>query len=189
MINVATNVSLLDLFIEFFKIGLIMFGGGYGGIGIYYRIVVEEKKWISQEDFLRILGIAESTPGPIAINAATWIGYELKSIPGSIAATLGVVFPAYLTTLIIVLALRPYMDHWIAKALFRGVNVAVLAIILYAFVSLSRSIFLKTGLLDLVAVIIFVFAIVLMFLFKTHPVIIIVSTGVLSLLLKTLFGV
>jgi len=63
----------------FLKIGFIMFGGGYGGIGIYYRILVEEKKWISEEEFLSIIGIAESTPGPIAINAATWVGYELRA--------------------------------------------------------------------------------------------------------------
>lgn len=189
MNQMSANISLLDLFIEFLKIGFIMFGGGYGGIGIYYRIVVEEKRWISQEDFLRILGVAESTPGPIAINAATWIGYELKNIPGSIVATLGVVFPAYITTLIIVIMLRPYMDHWIAKALFRGINIAVLAIILYALVSLSRSMFLKTGVVDSIAVSLFVLIAVLMFLFKPHPVLIIAFAGVLSLLLKTLFGI
>lgn len=181
-------VSYLELFLEFLKIGFIMFGGGYGGIGIYYRVLVEEKKWISEEEFLTIVGIAESTPGPIAINAATWVGYELKGVLGSIVATVGVVLPSYIVILGIVMAIRPYIDHWVAKAFFRGVNAAVLAIILYALLRLTNSVVLRDNAVDWVAALIFtIFSLVLLFT-KVNPVLIIVLGGVLSLIVRTILG-
>ncbi|MEM0099781.1 MAG: chromate transporter [Desulfurococcaceae archaeon] len=180
----STMVSYLELFLEFLKIGFIMFGGGYGGIGIYYRVLVEEKKWISEEEFLSIIGIAESTPGPIAINAATWVGYVLKGIPGSILATLGIVLPCYIVILGIVMSLRPYMDHWIAKAVFRGINAAVLAIILYALIRLANSTLVKSGVVDFVATSMFIIFAILMLTLKLHPIVVIGSAALISLLIK-----
>lgn len=179
-------VSYLELFLEFLKLGFIMFGGGYGGIGIYYKALVEEKKWISEEEFLTIIGIAESTPGPIAINAATWIGYTLKGVLGSIVATWGIVLPSYIVILGIVTALRPYMDHWVAKAVFRGINAAVLAIILYAFIRLAQSVILRGGFIDWITVFIFVLFSLLLLLMRLNPVIAIVSSAAISLLAKLL---
>ena len=181
-------VTYLELFLEFLKIGFIMFGGGYGGIGIYYRVLVEEKKWISEDEFLSIIGIAESTPGPIAINAATWVGYVLKGVPGSIVATLGVVIPCYVVILGIVMFLRPYMDHWVAKAIFRGINAAVLAIILYALIKLANSALIKSGVIDWVSIVIFAAFTVLLLTLKLHPALVIASAALISLLLK-LIGV
>ncbi len=182
-------MSYLELFLVFLKIGFIMFGGGYGGIGIYYRILVEEKKWISEEEFLSIIGIAESTPGPIAINAATWIGYELKGLPGSLIATFGVVLPSYIIILGIVTVLRPFMDHYIAKAFFRGVNAAVLAIILYAFLRLASSMMLKTGGFDYIVFIVFIVAFAILFGLKVNPVLVIILSAATSLVLKILFNI
>jgi chromate transporter len=181
-------VTYLELFLEFLKIGFIMFGGGYGGIGIYYRVLVEEKKWISEDEFLSIIGIAESTPGPIAINAATWVGYVLKGVPGSIVATLGVVIPCYVVILGIVMSLRPYMDHWVAKAIFRGINAAVLAIILYALIKLANDALIKSGVIDWVSIVIFAAFTVLLLTLKLHPALVIASAALISLLLK-LIGV
>jgi len=181
-------VTYLELFLEFLKIGFIMFGGGYGGIGIYYRVLVEEKKWISEDEFLSIIGIAESTPGPIAINAATWVGYVLKGVPGSIVATLGVVIPCYVVILGIVMFLRPYMDHWVAKAIFRGINAAVLAIIIYALIKLANSALIKSGVIDWVSIVIFAAFTVLLLTLKLHPALVIASAALISLLLK-LIGV
>jgi len=87
------EVSYLDLFLTFLKIGILLFGGGYGGIGVMYSILVDSKRWISEEEFLRLLAIAESTPGPIALNSATWIGYRLGGIPGSLIATTAIALP------------------------------------------------------------------------------------------------
>ncbi|MEM0469467.1 MAG: chromate transporter [Desulfurococcaceae archaeon] len=179
-------VSYLELFLEFLKIGFIMFGGGYGGIGVYYRVLVEDKKWIGEEEFLSIIGIAESTPGPIAINTATWVGYVLKGVPGSIVATLGVVLPCYVVILGTVMFLRPYMEHWVAKAVFRGINAAVLAIILYALIRLASSTLIKSGSLDWVSILILIILAILMLTLRLHPVVVIASAALISLLVKLL---
>lgn len=182
-------VSYLELFVTFLKIGFIMFGGGYGGVGIMYKELVEEKGWISEEEFLAIVGIAESTPGPIAINAATWIGYELKGILGSIIATLAVIIPPYVVILGVVMALRPFMEHYIAKAIFRGINAAVLALILYAFLKLSYSMLFKAGSLDLLTVGLFMIAAAFILVARASPVIIIALSAILSLLLSLVLGI
>lgn len=179
-----STVSYLELFLEFLKLGFIMFGGGYGGIGVYYRVLVEEKKWISQEEFLSVIGIAESTPGPIAINTATWVGYMLKGVLGSIVATLGVVLPCYIVILGAVACLRPYMDHWIARAVFRGINAAVLAIILYALIRLASSTLMRGGALDWVSILVFAVFSALMLTIKLHPALVIGLAALISLLLK-----
>jgi chromate transporter len=176
--------SLLEIFVEFVKIGLFMFGGGYGGIALLYRELVEGKKWISEEEFLRILAIAESTPGPIAINSATWIGYELGGLPGSILATMGVVLPAYLIILSAVIALRPHLESNVAKAMFRGINAAVVALILYAFLRLAKTALLVKGTLalDAVPLAVFLLSLVLLVVLKTHPIVVIGVSAVIGLI-------
>jgi len=182
-------VSYLELFVTFLKIGFIMFGGGYGGVGIMYKELVEERGWISEEKFLAIVGIAESTPGPIAINTATWVGYELKGILGSIIATLAIVIPSYVVILGVVMALRPFMEHYIAKAVFRGINAAVLAVILYALLRLSRSTLFKAGSLDLLTAGLFIIATAFILITRASPVITIALSAILSLLLSLVLGI
>ena len=91
----------LELFLTFFKLGLFTFGGGYAMIPSLKEIVVEKKKWLSEEEMLEILAISESTPGPIAINMATFIGYRQKKVLGSVLSTLGVVLPSLIIIYII----------------------------------------------------------------------------------------
>ena len=91
----------LELFGVFFKIGLFTFGGGYAMIPQIKEVVIEKKKWMTEEEILDVIAIAESTPGPIAINSATYIGYKQNKIIGSIFATLGVVLPSFLIIFII----------------------------------------------------------------------------------------
>ena len=93
--------KLLELFGVFFKLGLFTFGGGYAMIPQIKEIVVEKKKWLNEDEMLEILAIAESTPGPIAINMATYIGYKQKKILGSVFSTLGVVLPSLIIVYII----------------------------------------------------------------------------------------
>ena len=90
---------LLDLFLTFMKIGLFTFGGGYAMISIIENECVEIKKWITHEEMMNITVIAESTPGPIAINCATFVGYKQKGLLGGIMATLGVVVPSFVIIL------------------------------------------------------------------------------------------
>ena len=116
---------LFELFIMFFKIGLFTFGGGYAMISQIKEIIVEKKKWITEEELLEIITIAESTPGPIAINMATYIGYKRKKVLGSLFSTLGVVLPSFIIIFIISLFIEEFMSFKIVKYAFVGINVGV----------------------------------------------------------------
>ena len=123
---------ILTLFFTFIKIGLFTFGGGYAMIPIIENICVERKKWITHEEMMDVTVIAESTPGPIAINAATYVGYKQKGIWGAIAATLGVVLPSFIIIYLISLFLNNLLEiTWIANA-FKGIRIAVGILILDA---------------------------------------------------------
>ena len=121
---------LLSLFLTFFRIGLFTFGGGYAMISVIENICVERKKWITHEDLMNVTVIAESTPGPVAINCATFVGYRQKGIGGAAAATLGVVLPSFIIIWVISMFLDRFLEiAWVASA-FRGVRVAVGLLIL-----------------------------------------------------------
>ena len=89
---------MIELFLTFAKIGLFTFGGGYAMISMIENACVENKKWISHDDMMNITVIAESTPGPIAINCATFVGYKQRGLIGAIVATMGIVFRLQLST-------------------------------------------------------------------------------------------
>ena len=93
--------ALLELFLTMFKIGLFTFGGGYAMIAVFENEFISRKKWLESDEFLDMIAIAESTPGPIAINTATYIGYKVAGVLGSIFATLGVVLPSFIIILVI----------------------------------------------------------------------------------------
>ena len=116
---------LIDLFFTFFKIGLFTFGGGYAMISLIHEACVERKKWITDDEMMDITVIAESTPGPVAINCATFVGYKKSGIKGAIAATVGVVLPSFIIIYLISLFLDSFLEiTWIASA-FKGIKIAV----------------------------------------------------------------
>ena len=115
----------LDLFLTFAKIGLFTFGGGYAMIALIENTCVEKKQWITHDEMMNITVVAESTPGPIAINLATYIGYKKGKIIGSIMATLGMVLPSFIIIFIISLFFDHFLDiAWVAGA-FKGIKIAV----------------------------------------------------------------
>jgi len=121
---------LFDLLFTLAKVGLFTFGGGYAMISMIEDTCVERKKWITHEEMMDITVIAESTPGPIAINAATYVGYRQAGIPGSIAATVGMVLPSFVIIFLISSVLDNFLAiRWIANA-FRGVKIGVGLLIL-----------------------------------------------------------
>ena len=121
---------LLSLFLTFFRIGLFTFGGGYAMISVIDHTCVEQKRWITSEDLVNVTVIAESTPGPVAINCATFVGYKQKGLAGAVAATLGVVLPSFIIIWLISMFLERFLEiAWVASA-FRGVRVAVGLLIL-----------------------------------------------------------
>lgn len=118
------------VFLTFLRIGAFTFGGGYAMIPLIQRETVEKHKWISDDDILEIIAIAESTPGPIAINSATFVGYKVAGFWGSFCATFGVVLPSYIIISVISLVLRQFQDIQAVQYAFFGIRAGVLALIL-----------------------------------------------------------
>ena len=116
---------LWDLFFSFFKIGLFTFGGGYAMISLIEDTCVEKKKWLTHEEMMHMTAIAESTPGPVAVNCATFVGLKHRGIPGSIAATLGVTAPSFLIIYLISTVLDHFLEYPLMAGAFRGIQVGV----------------------------------------------------------------
>lgn len=130
--------ELFDLFINFLKVGLFTFGGGYAMIPLIENICVEKKQWITRDEMMNITVIAESTPGPVAINCATYVGLKKKGVIGAVAATLGVVIPSFVIILIISFFLDRFLEiKWVASA-FRGIKIAVGILIVGAAVRMIK---------------------------------------------------
>lgn len=129
---------ILQLFLVFLKIGAFTFGGGYAMIPIIQKEIVESKKWITDDDILEIIAIAESTPGPIAINSATFVGYRVAGFFGAFFATLGVVLPSFVVILIISFVLREFQDIPAVQYAFNGIRAGVLALLIKALVSMYK---------------------------------------------------
>jgi len=127
-----------DLFLTFAKIGLFTFGGGYAMIPLIQREVVERKHWLGQEEILDVVAIAESTPGPIAINTATFIGKKKAGFFGALCATLGVVLPSFLIILILSYVLEAFRQVKAVEYAFWGIRAGVMALILKAMWSLLQ---------------------------------------------------
>lgn len=135
----AVSMSvLIELFMTFSKIGLFTFGGGYAMLSIIEDICVEKKNWITHDEMMNITVIAESTPGPIAINCATYVGYKKGKLPGAILATLGVAVPSFVIIFVISMFLEGFLEiAWIAHA-FQGIKLAVGILILDAALKMIR---------------------------------------------------
>jgi len=127
------------LYRSFFTIGALTFGGGYAMLPMLERELVEKHKWVTQEEILNYFAIGQCTPGVIAVNTATFVGYKLKRIPGAVAATLGVISPSVIIITLIAALLSNFMDiAWVQHA-FAGIRVAVCALILSSVVKLAKS--------------------------------------------------
>lgn len=128
----------LKLFITFFKIGAFTFGGGYAMIPLIQHEVTVKNKWITDDDILEIVAISESTPGPIAVNSATFVGYRVCGVLGSIAATLGVVVPSFLIMLVVFFVLDEFQHLKPVQYAFMGIRACVLTLVLKALVSMYK---------------------------------------------------
>ena len=129
---------LLTLFITMLKIGMFTFGGGYAMIAILENEIVTRRAWLDREEFLDMVAIAESTPGPIAINSATYVGYRLAGFLGSLVATLGICIPSFVIIYLISLFFDAFLSLSLVAAAFRGIQVAVIYLILSAGVRMLR---------------------------------------------------
>lgn len=135
---------LLELFLTFAKIGAFTFGGGYAMLALLDHTCVEKKKWLSAEEFSDLTVIAESTPGPIAINCSTYAGYKKAGLPGAVAATLGMVLPSFVILLLISLFFENILAYPIIAKAFRGIRVAVSLLILQAGFKMAKKMLKST---------------------------------------------
>ena len=121
--------ELGKLFSAFFRIGAFTFGGGIAMIPLIQKEAAEKNKWVTDDDILEVIAIAESTPGPIAINAATFVGHRACGLFGSIAATIGVVLPSFLIILILSFVLKQFQQLQYVQYAFHGIRAGVLALL------------------------------------------------------------
>lgn len=153
--------QLFKLFATFFKIGLFTFGGGYAMIAVLHDEFVVRKKFFTKEEFLDLIAICESTPGPIAINMATFVGYKNNKILGSIFATLGIVLPAFIVISIIAYFIKGFFDIEIVDNAFKGIKAGIVVLILFSGISMFKSLNKR-----IIWVIVFISVVILMILFE-----------------------
>lgn len=153
--------TLISLFFSFLKIGAFTFGGGYAMIALLENEFVQKKRWIDKDEFLDMAAIAESTPGPIAINSATYIGYRIAGVLGSTVSTIAVVIPSFVIIYAISLFFEKFLSlKWVGYA-FNGIQVCVVYLILTAGLKM-----LKVSEKDALSIIIFIVVLVLSILFS-----------------------
>ena len=137
--------SLGTLFFTFFKIGLFTFGGGYAIIALLEEEFIQRRRWLDKDEFLDMTAIAESTPGPVAINSATYLGYKLAGVPGAAVATVAVCLPSFLIIYAISLFFEQFTQLTVIANAFKGIQVCVIYLIFSAGVrmlqALDRSLF------------------------------------------------
>ena len=126
------------LFISFFKIGLFTFGGGLAMLPFIERTVVEKEKWLTDKEMIDMIAISESTPGPIAVNCATFVGHKVGNILGGIVATLGVVLPSFIIICIISLFYEKFIEIEVIRWAFLGIKAGVAALILFAGIKILK---------------------------------------------------
>ncbi|MCF0148928.1 MAG: chromate transporter [Clostridium sp.] len=168
---------LIKLFISFLKIGTFSFGGGYAMLPFIQKEIVENNKWISVNEFMDIIGISQMTPGPIAINSATFVGYDVFGLPGSIMATIGVIFTSFILVSIISKTLEKFKESSIIKSALLGMRPVLIALIIKAFIDLA-----KESYTDLKSLIIASIIGVILLSKKVHPILVIVISAIIGLI-------
>ncbi|MFA6655360.1 MAG: chromate transporter [Bacillota bacterium] len=166
---------LLQLFVSFLKVGAFAFGGGYAMIPLISEEVVTYRGWLEMEEFIDVIAISQGTPGPIAINSATFVGFKVAGVIGSITATLGVVLPSFVIMMVLGRLFLRYKEVPVVKHMLSGIRPVVVALILAAaFSVLPNSI---TGIIPAIVAAVVIIAIVV---FDVDPILLLVLSGVMG---------
>lgn len=168
---------LIKLYLAFLKIGTFSFGGGYAMLPFIQKEIVEKNGWISMSEFTDIIGISQMTPGPVAINSATFVGYKINGVVGSIIATLGVITTSFILVTVINKLLDKFKESKVIKAALLGMRPVLIALIIYAFIDLA-----KEAYVDIKSIIITLIIGAILLSKKVHPILVIVIAAVLGLL-------
>ena len=165
--------KLIELFISIFKIGAFTFGGGYAMIPLIEEEVVNNKGWLSKEEFVDILIVAQSLPGALAVNTSIFLGYKISGILGAITALMAVILPSFFIILIIAIFFMQFRNNYYINAAFQGITAAVPMLVLVGVISLSKG--LSKNLRTILTIII---ALIALMFFNIHPVLVVVISGV-----------
>lgn len=172
--------ELIDLFLTFAKIGGFTFGGGYAMLPILQREVVEKKGWATEEELMDYYAIGQCTPGVIAVNTATFIGYKFKGITGGIIATLGCVFPSLVIIVIIAACLQTFAQFAVVQYALSGVRACVCALILDSVIKLG-----KKSVVDIWTILIAVVVLTCSLLADIPVAVLVVGAGAVGILVKS----
>lgn len=167
---------LIRLYLAFLKIGTFSFGGGYAMLPFIQKEIVEKNNWISMSEFTDIIGISQMTPGPVAINSATFVGYKVSGVLGSVIATLGVITTSFILVTVINKLLDKFKESKVIKAALLGMRPILIALIIYAFIDLA-----KEAYIDVKSIIITLIIGVILLSKKVHPMLVIVIAAVLGM--------
>ena len=170
---------LLSIFIVFFKIGVFTCGGGYCMLPLIKNEVVEKKKWIGSEDFIDGIGVSQSIPGPIAINAATFVGYRICGTLGSIVAVIGAILPSFVAIILVAMFFLGFRELTAVQDFFKGANPAIVALIISAVIDIGRDALKRYREVIITLILLF-----LLLYFKIHPILAIVISVILGLFLE-----
>lgn len=171
--------ELWTLYVAFFKMGILTFGGGYAMLPMIEREIVDKHKWATMEEVMDYYAISQCTPGVIAVNVATFIGHKTKGIPGGIIATIGVITPSVILISLVASLLQTFYENRFVKAAFQGIGVAVCAILVQAVLKIG-----KAGLVDKFTWILAVASFLAAWLFDISTIVIIVVAGILGIAYK-----
>lgn len=171
--------TLLQLFLIFARIGGFTFGGGYAMLPILQKEIVDKKQWATQEELVDYFAIGQCTPGIIAVNTATFIGYKIKGVIGGIVATLGLIAPSIVIITVIAAFISNFQDLQAVQWAFGGIRAAVVALILSSVIKLS-----KKSVVDIATGIIFVAVTLLSIFTNLSPAIYVIVAGVCGIVIK-----
>lgn len=172
--------ELWKLFVTFSRIGALTFGGGYAMLPMIQKEIVEKNRWATEEEVMDYYAIGQCTPGIIAVNTATFIGFRQRGIPGAIAATMGMVFPSLIIISIIAMSFKEFQDIAIVRHAFGGIRVAVAALIANTVLKLLRG-----SVKDRLGIFIASLSFISVALFKLSPIFAVVASAALGIISKT----
>lgn len=170
-------ISLLKLFLAFLKVGAFSFGGGYAVLSLIQKEVIESSRWISPKDFIDIVAIAEMTPGPIAVNSSTFVGYKVGALAGSAIATFAVVLVPITITLLVSVYYNKFRHLKQVNWIIRGIRPAVMGLIAAACIKIG-----KTSIVDVKGTIIALLVFIGVYKLKINPILTILISGVLGVI-------
>jgi len=190
-------LTYIEILLSFIKIGLFSFGGGYAMIPLIQK-EIENHGWLTSNQFVDIISIAEMTPGPIAVNSATFVGYKVAGIFGGIIATIGVAMPSFILVLLVSKYFFKFQEHSLNKMIFYGIRPVITGLIFSASIFVAQTAFFNEGItmnnlistleytnniIDFKSILIFALTIISITRFKLNPILTIAGSGILGIIL------